>query len=148
MPSDPSPELAIRIIVEDPLAGVSVALQRGRDAIALPTTTTSTHLAFDFSVRLGKPQANGQPTFLGPYTQGPPATRFVYITIGRRAGQPTSPWDRRAKVPLAGIPNALITAVLSTPGKRLAVRIPGCGVDGGPICATVRLAASAWEVIG
>lgn len=148
MPPTPSSELAIRIIVEDPLPGVALALQRGRDAIDPPTTATPTHVTFDFPLRLGKPQSGGKPTFLGPHTQGPPATRFVYVTVGRRAGQATSPWDRRAKVPLAGITGALIAAAQSGRGKRLAVRFAGRGPDGGPTCATVRLAPGAWEVIG
>ena len=91
----PAPdELALRIIVEDPLPGVALALQRGPDGIEPPSITTPAQVAFDFLVRVGKPQANGQPTLLGPYTQGPPATRFIYITVGQRAGQPTSPWAR------------------------------------------------------
>lgn len=140
-------DLALRIIVEDPLPGVALALQRGSDGFELPSIATAAQVAFDFSVRVGQPQANGQPTFLGPYTQGSPATRFIYITVGQRAGQPTSPWDRRAKIPLAGISQALVAAARSKPGQRLEVRFPGRGKDGTPACASVTLPADAWKLV-
>ena len=143
----PTPdELALRIIVEDPLPGVALALQRGPGGFELPSITTPAQVAFDFMVRIGKPRANGQPTFLGPYTQGPPATRFIYITVGQRAGQPTSPWDRRAKIPLAGISTALVAAAQSKCGQRLEVRFSGRGKDGTPTCASVKLPPDAWRL--
>ncbi|MBP6670915.1 MAG: hypothetical protein KA180_15785 [Gemmatimonadales bacterium] len=146
-PMTPAPdELALRIIVEDPLPGVALALQRGPDGIEPPSITTPAQVAFDFLVRVGKPQANGQPTLLGPYTQGPPATRFIYITVGQRAGQPTSPWARRAKIPLAGISRTLVAAAQSKPGQRLEARFPGRGKDGSPTCASVKLPPDAWTL--
>lgn len=147
MPQQPGPELPLRIIVEQPIAGVALRLQRGKDALDPPSTSTATGVTFDFSVRLGKSRSDGSLTFLGPYTQGPPASRFVYVNAGRRAGQATTQWDRRAKVPLAGITEKHVRAVTATPGKRLAVTFPGRGSDGGPVCATVRLPADAWRVI-
>ena len=64
-------------------------------------------------MRLGTPQADGTPNRLGPLTQGSAATRFVYICVGRRAGQVTSSWDGRVKVPLAGITQAQVKALLA-----------------------------------
>ncbi len=31
--------------------------------------------------------ADGRPRLLGPYVQGPPAGRFVYLCVGQYAGQ-------------------------------------------------------------
>lgn len=146
MSPEPDAALALRIIVEDPLPGVALAVQQGQSGIILPSNTTESQVTFDLAVRVGKPQANGQPTFLGHFTQGPPATRFIYITVGQRAGQPSSPWDRRAKVPLAGISKALIAEARSSPGQCLVVRIPGRGKDGSPTCASVKLPPDAWKV--
>jgi hypothetical protein len=147
MSSQPQVGLALRIMVEQPLAGVALALQHGKDTLEPPTVSSPALVMFDLVVRLGAPQADGRPRFLGPYAQGPAAARFVYVCVGRRAGQADTPWDRRAKVPLGGITPAQVKAVLAVPGKRLAVRFPGRGADGGPTCATVRLAPNAWQLV-
>jgi hypothetical protein len=147
MPSQPNPELPLRIIVDHPIPGVVLRLQRGKDALDPPTAETTSRVTFDFAVRLGKPQADGRANFLGPHTQGPPATRFIYINAGRQAGQTGTAWDRRAKIPLGGITEKQIREVLASPGNRLAVSFPGRGSDGGPTCATVKLAPGAWQVV-
>ena len=69
----------------------------------------------------------------GPYVQGPPRQRFVYLDIGAYAGQAGSCWSRRMKVPLEGIPAKMLRT-----GGILEARIAGTGRDGGPNCATVR----------
>ena len=56
-------------------------------------------MTFELEVRVGT-RSDGQPNFLGPFAQGPPADRFVYINSGTLAGQAESEWTRRAKVPL------------------------------------------------
>lgn len=147
MPSPPAGTLPLRIIVEQPLPDVALALQHGIDRLEPPTATSPTHIVFDFSVRLGMPQADGTPNLLGPFTQGSAATRFVYICVGRRAGQATSPWDGRVKVPLTGITQAQVKALLAASGKRLAVRFPGRNPKGGPTLATVRLPADPWKLV-
>ena len=94
----------------------------------------------------GTPLPDGAPNFLGPYTQGPPALRFVYIRVGRSAGQPDTPFDRRAKIPLGGIGEELLARALKKPGSVLEVHMPGRGKDGTPTCATVRLPPGAWRL--
>lgn len=147
MPSQPRVELALRIIVEQPLAGVALALQRGKDTLEPPAVTSPAFVVFDLAVQLGAPQRDGSPNFLGPYTQGPAATRFVYLCVGRRAGQRTSSWDGRIKVPLTGIAPAQVKTLLAASGKRLAVRFPGQSSNGSPTLATVRLPATAWKLV-
>lgn len=140
------PELSLRITVVDPLPGVWLRLQSGRADLVEASARTSAEVSFDFSVRIGSPQPDGRPTFLGPFAQGPPASRFVYINAGASAGQPGTPWNRRAKIPLGGICQEQVSAVLRKPGAMLEVRYPGRGRDGGPTCATVRLPPSAWVI--
>ncbi len=45
----------------------------------------------------------GPPNFAGPTSQGPPNGRFIYIDIGKSAGQFDSCWQRRIKIPLETI---------------------------------------------
>ena len=147
MPPTPSDTLPLRLIIEQPLAGVALALQAGKDGLEPPTASSTAAVVFDFAVRLGPPRPGGAPGFLGPYTQGPPAERFVYVCVGRRAGQAGSAFDGRIKVPLTGITGAQVKALLAAPGKRLAVRIPGRTPKGGPTLATVKLPEGAWQLV-
>ena len=139
-------EVPLRLIVERPPAGVALAVQRGRGNtpdLILPSERTPEAAAFELAVRV---RAGDPPVVLGDVTQGPPAARFLYVTWGTRAGQPGSPWDRRAKVPLAGITAAAVAAVAAAPGSVLEARIAGCGRDGSPACASVRLLGEGWRV--
>lgn len=131
--------------MRQPLPGVALALQSGRDDRVMPTSTSDTLVTFDFMVRVDLPADGGPPRFHGPFTHGPPRERFVYITVGKRAGQPQSPWDRRAKVPLGGITAAQVREAL-TGGRMVSLAFAGRGKDGGPACATVRLEEGDWTV--
>ncbi len=147
MAQPPAAILPLRIIIEQPLPGVALALQHGKDGLEMPTAASPARVVFDFSVRIGTPQADGTPNFLGPFTQGPAAGRFVYVGVGQRAGQANSACDGRMKVPLTGISQAQVNAVVSGAGKRLAVRVPGRNPKGGPTLATVKLPPDAWTVV-
>lgn len=126
-------ELTLIIILEKPPAGVDFALQKGGgnnyEAVQRQTSTGN-DLKFEFAVRVGE-QKDGQPNFLGPFTQGPAPQRFVYIDIGTMAGQSNSCWTRRLKIPLYGITWDLIRK-----RKPLFTRVQGTGRDGSPTCAT------------
>lgn len=137
--------LPLRIVVEQPLPGVALALQRGASAKATlvgPAHVSTDAHVFDFEVTLDGSNAAGGPRLLGPFVQGPPTARFVYITIGASAGQIGSPWQRRAKVPLGAIDRELIEAL--APGERLTAHIAGTARDGSPACATVPILAPGW----
>ena len=138
-------DVALRIIVRRPPSGVAFAVQRGMSELITPSATESDALVFDVSVRVGEPLADGAPRFLGEVTQGPPSGRFIYVCSGKRVGQPASPWDRRAKIPLTSITMAMVERALSRPGARLETEFEGTAKDGGPTCATVK--AIAWRVV-
>ena len=140
------PELPLRITVVDPVPGVWLRLQSGRDQLVAASVTTRAETTFDFTVRVAPPQPDGRPDFLGPCVQGPPRGRFVYINAGAQAGQTGTTWDRRAKIPLGDITAEQVAAVLREPGSFLEVRYAGRGRDGGPTCATVRLPPNAWTL--
>lgn len=135
-------ELNLKIILEAPPAGVDFGLQKGSGNNFETVQTQRSgkgDLHFEFMVRVGEGK-DGQPNFLGPFAQGPPHERFVYLDIGTLAGQSDSGWTRRLKVPLCGITWAMVKA------KALATRVPGTGRDGGPTCATVKPFAG-WQIM-
>ena len=136
--------LRLRINVRHPVRGVTLQMQRGREELFEPSAASAACTTFDFAVRVaGRP--GGQPNFLGEFTHGPPASRFVYINAGTYAGQADTPWGRRAKIPLTGISRALVDKALRSNGV-LAVDIEGTGRDGGPVAATVEPLGSGWRL--
>jgi hypothetical protein len=137
-------ELRLRIIVVRPPADVMFQMQRGRGELEPAARRSPAAITFEFTVRVGK-QRNGKPNFLGPFAQGPPAGRVVYINSGTLAGQPQSPWSRRAKIPLTEITWPLIERARAADGV-LEAEITGVGRDGGPVCATVPLLSGSWRL--
>jgi len=128
-------ELTLRIVLEKPPGGIDFGLQKGKgsvyEIVQKQRSKSGSDLTFEFTVRATE-SAREEPNFLGPYAQGPPTGRFVYINIGTAAGQIDTPWSRRLKVPLRGI-----TWTMAHEGI-LVTRVPGTGKDGSPACATVK----------
>ncbi len=133
-------DLPLRIVIDDPLPDVAIALQRGASAKA---ELVGQSPAFDLEVAVDGALPDGRPRLLGPFVQGQPGERFVYLCVGAMAGQAGSPWGGRVKVPLGGISWELIEGV--APGGRLEARIPGRGRGGGPALATVKLLPPGWR---
>ncbi len=133
-------ELNLIIILETPPLGVDYALQKGGGNTyekVQKQRSAGKDLKFEFAVRVGE-QKNGEPNFLGPFTQGPASARFVYLDIGQAAGQFDSLWSRRLKIPLYGITWDLVKE------KKLVARVAGKAKDGSPTCATVK-PFSGWK---
>ena len=132
-------ELTLRIILEKPPLDVDFALQKGKGAKYDTTQlqrSESKDLYFIFSVRVNATGKNSMPNFLGPFVQGPPEERFIYIDIGTFAGQTDSCWSRRLKIPLKGITWDMIDRLSVDSELLLETRVLGTGKDGGPNCAT------------
>ena len=134
-------ELPFRITILDPPRGVLFRLQRGKSDLVPPACESAGSISFDFTVRVKRDPLN----FLGPFTQGPPASRFVYVNSGKHAGQADSCWDRRAKITLMTITPSLIKQAIASPGSVIEAQIAGTGRDGGPACASVPF-VSGWRV--
>ena len=139
--------LPLRVIVVRPPAGVQFCLQGRPGELVGQTISTGKDLAFDLVIRAVPSGAIGAPRLLGPFTQGPPAGRFLYVCSGTCAGQADSCWTRRAKIPLSGITSKLIGQLRKTPSARLEARIKGTAGDGGPACATVGLLDDGWRLV-
>lgn len=140
-------ELTLRIVLENPPSGVDFGLQKGSgskyETIQIQRSSDK-NLLFEFpiTVVLNK---NGLPNFLGVFVQGPPGQRFIYIDIGKYAGQKETAWSRRLKIPLTGINLNTIKELATNGNKILEATVPGTGRDNGPNCATVKPFAG-WHI--
>jgi hypothetical protein len=141
-------EVRLRIILIAPPAGVDFGIQEGKgnDYTTIQTQRSKdTDLTFEVTATIKDNRDDGLPNFLGPLMQGPATERFVYIDIGKLAGQAGSCWDRRIKVPLNGITWDMIEKASADSSRVLEARLPGTGKDGGPSCATVK-PIDGWKV--
>jgi hypothetical protein len=139
-------ELPIRLTVLRPPPGVTFAIQRGKGELLSPLKASAESLVFDLSIRVSERKAGGAPNVLGPYAQGRPDDRFLYLNSGTMAGQGNSCWTRRAKIKTGGITWKLVEQTLATTGAFLEGQIEGRAKDGGPCCATVPLLNGGWTV--
>lgn len=135
-------EIILQVILERPLPGVIYGLQKGGglhfDTIQCQVATDG-DLFFEEMVKLkGDGVKYDYPDFGGPFVQGARSARFLYIDIGTIAGQSSSPWTRRLKIPLSGISWDMVRQIKSTPDLVLFTKVPGIGKDGGPNCAMVK----------
>ncbi len=138
-------ELPIRIVVENPVPGLAIALQRGNAAkatLVAPSSRSPDAVVFDLEITVDGRLPDGRPRLLGPSVQGPPEARFVYLPLGRYAGQADSEWGGRVKVPLGGLTWEQIKAL--SPGARLSTRLSGRSPKGGPALASVQLLTPGW----
>ena len=134
------PEITLRIVLETPPPGVDFGIQKGRGSlfeVIQKQRSKGGDLSFEFSVGVKNADGSGTPDFNGPIVQGPRGGRFVYVDIGKVAGQLDTPWSRRLKVPLTGMTASQIRGATSGAGV-LSTRVPGTGKDGGPSCASVK----------
>ncbi len=139
-------ELRLRIVLVAPPSGVDFGLQDGKGSeyeTIQKQRSEGDDLRFDCTVMVKNNREDGLPNFLGPLAQGPTTGRFIYIDIGKSAGQFDSCWERRIKVPLNGITWDMIEKASTT--LVLEARLPGTGKDGGPSCATVK-PKEGWKV--
>jgi hypothetical protein len=142
-------ELTFRIVLEKPPAGVDFALQKGKGSkyeIVQKQRSGIGDLRFEFTARVAVGAKDDSPNLLGPFVQGPPDARFVYIGIGRFAGQTGTEWSRRLKVSLSGITAKMLDEAASSSHVAFETHVPGTGKDGGPNCATVKPFAG-WKLV-
>lgn len=138
--------LQLRMTLLRPPVGVQFCLQRGRSELVDAVVSTGADISFDLTVRTQPAEPGKAVRFLGPFTQGPPTARFLYVCSGTCAGQHDSCWTRRAKISLTAIPWSVVKEGCASPNSRLEVQIDGCARDGGPACATVPLLHGGWQV--
>ncbi len=136
-------EIQFRIIVDRPLPGVSMQVQRGKNELLPPVSMSGESITFEFPVTVELRDTGLN--FLGKYAQGPKDSRFVYVNSGSYAGQNGTRWNRRAKLSLMSITQEQVEKVLVDPGNYIEVTMPGVGKDGGPSCASIK--GLVWKVV-
>jgi Family of unknown function (DUF5990) len=127
-------EIRLRLVVEAPVSGVVYSLQNKRNQpVDAKRSTSPAPLVFEFPIRLG-----AGPSFTGEHVRREgPKRRFVYVAIGKQAGDTTSCWDRRMKIDIHTIAQPLLDKAVK--GTVLEGAVAGAGRDGAPACATVAL---------
>src|SRR5215467_1805525 len=99
-------DLPVRLVLVAPPPGVDFGIQRGsgaRHETLFVQQVEYGDVVFDFSLTVTENRKDSLPNFKGPFVQGPPASRFIYVDVGTYAGQKATKWSRRMKVPLQGI---------------------------------------------
>jgi len=127
--------LVLRITLIAPPAGVLFALQEGDVTPVEAQRSDSSDLTFEVLVRVAEGVKGAR--FLGPFVRREGDRRFVYLRVGRLAGDPDSPWDRRIKIFITDIPAELVR-LAAEHGAGLKASFPGTMKDGSPACATQR----------
>jgi Family of unknown function (DUF5990) len=135
-------DIQIRIVVSDPLAGVAMLVQDGKDKLRPPVESSAAAHVFEFPISVDL--SSGSPNFLGRFAQGSKDARFVYVNSGTYAGHSHSFWGRRAKVSLMSITREQIEKAVSG-NAVIETSFPGVGKDGGPTCASVK--GIEWKVV-
>lgn len=141
-------KITLRIVLENPPAGVDFGLQKGGGSHYETIQTQRSRakdLSFEFDVAVKSDRKEPVPHLAGPFVQGPPGQRFVYIDIGTYAGQTETVWSRRLKVPLSGITWDIVDELSTGSKLALETRVPGTGKDGGPTCGAVK-PLSGWKL--
>lgn len=135
--------IPFRIVITEPLGGVTMMVQRGRHELLPPVAGSKNELRFEFEVDADI--SGAVPNFLGKFAQGPKDARFVYVNSGKQAGQFDTCWDRRAKLSLMTITREQVEQVINGNDLLLETSMPGIGKDGGPTCASVK--GIEWRVV-
>lgn len=140
MARPPQTEIRMRLVIEDPVAGVLHSLQDKKGApVDAKRSTAGEPIAFDFPIRI----APG-PKFYGEQVRSEgPERRFVYIAVGKQAGDHLSCWARRMKIDIHNVAQSLLDAAIGT--GHLEGVVAGTGKDGSPACATVPVRA--WRIV-
>jgi len=127
----------------DGRTAVRLGIQKGKDVIEdVPGNARNVTFKCDF--RVEKNADTGKPNFLGPYAQGTPQERFIYLCWGERKGEM---WNgfRRAKVHLKDIGWKTVEQALSS-GKPIKAVINMTDKKGGPLCASVKAENIEWQL--
>jgi hypothetical protein len=133
--------VTLHLSVLTPPKGVAHSLQGKDGEIVDPTVSTGKTIMFKVPARLEEGKTGWR--FLGDFVRTEGKTRrFVYVGIGKHAGQPDTSWDRRAKVDLPEI-TAAMTRKAEAGKLDLDGAYEGTDAKGTPSCATVKVT---WKV--
>lgn len=98
---------------------------------------------FQFTLHARREEDSGLPVFTGPYAQGTPAERFVYLCWGERDGEQFR-MSMRVKVPLADLTWEQVQAAASS-GHPIRAVLHLTDAKGKPLTATIKGPYMEWE---
>lgn len=140
-----SKEIILKIVLQKPVSGCVYGLQKGKGPgyeTVQAQVSKGEDLTFDFAVQAK--ESNGSISTLGgPFVQGTPGNRFVYIGIGSYAGQMGAPCSGRLKIPLSEAD--FQNPDLDDGAHGLHCTVPASTADGKPVFATVK-AFGGWHI--
>ena len=129
-------EIRACLVIEHPVPGVLHSLQEDDAPLDPKASNSGEPLAFDFSLRIER-ATNAPPKFFGKQVRREgPGRRFVYVRVGKSAGQWLSEWNRRMKIDIHDIDLDLLDKAMA--GGVMEATIDGTLPDGSPACATIR----------
>ncbi|MEZ4708018.1 MAG: DUF5990 family protein [Caldilineaceae bacterium] len=122
---------------------VRLGIQKGKEVIE-DVLAEGEEVIFTCALRVEKNEATGMPNFLGPYAQGTPKERFIYLCWGERKG---GLWDGfgRVKVHLKDLEWSAVESAIST-GDAIEATIKMVDKKGGPLYASVKKENIVWAV--
>lgn len=132
------PVLNCELLVVAPPANCAVGVQSGKGSSSRTVgavRTTGGDVAFSVQVTVRTIDESGV-RFSGPFVQEDSKGQFVYLTWGKSAGDPFSPYQRRTKIYLNVVTPDTVRQALAV-GSKVRLKISGTAKDGGPACATV-----------
>jgi hypothetical protein len=124
-------------------AGLRLGIQKGKEVIEdVPANVKS--VTFLCPLRVERNAKTGAPNFLGPYAQGTPEERFIYLCWGDRKNELWAGCGR-AKVQLKHLDWKTIEKAIST-GDPIEATIKMTDKKGGPVCASLREENIEWRI--
>lgn len=121
---------------------VRLGIQKGKEVIE-DVLAEAEAVTFTCLLRVARDSDTGKPNFLGPYAQGTPQERFIYLCWGERK---EGGWDGfgRAKIHLKEIDWSSVEQTIAT-GKPLEAVIKMTDKKGNPLCASVGQDNITWQ---
>ena len=122
---------------------VHVAVQRRVKPGELLGLTPGDAPSASWTVECAAKSAAGGFDVTGPYVQGRPGERFLYLSWGAVGADGTFEMFRRAKLMLADVDTEILAAAVRS--GCLVARLPLTDAKGNPICARVRPPVVQWS---
>ena len=122
---------------------VRLGIQKGKEVVD-DHFADAEELSFTCQLRVAQDGETGKPNFLGPYAQGKPSERFLYLCWGERV---TGVWDGfgRVKVHLKELPWPAVANAI-TAGKPIEAVITMTNQKGKPVYASLAQELITWQV--
>jgi hypothetical protein len=138
-------DIALRCRDFPPDTPLRLGIQRGKTAVIEDVPAVGPEkIVFSFPVTV-RPGAGGV-DFGGPFVQGRPGGRFVYLCWGWGTRDDAGEWQgvRRAKIPLSGITAPLVEAA-TRHGAAIAADLDMTDHRGLPVCASYPAERVEWK---